>query len=214
MPSLFMTTKKLLMEPKELINARIIIVGASTTGLAILEKLITCPYIRFTNLVLLSPNGLPGDTLERINPLAYKFLSTDYAYPVDYLSQLGFKVCVNVICGKLTAIDRKFKRITISSKHKLSYDYLIITTGLQYHVSCPMSKLKNLTKEENINNFISMNFDYKHDKDNNNCDDDNNNNGNRYDTNNAIYNMKHRFASKIYILIRIIITFGYYEVCS
>ncbi|VDP40362.1 unnamed protein product [Schistosoma mattheei] len=106
MPSLFMTTKKLLMEPKELINARIIIVGASTTGLAILEKLITCPYIRFTNLVLLSPNGLPGDTLERVNPLAYKFLSTDYAYPVDYLSQLGFRVCVNVICGKLTAIDR------------------------------------------------------------------------------------------------------------
>ncbi|CAH8493747.1 unnamed protein product [Schistosoma mattheei] len=191
MPSLFMTTKKLLMEPKELINARIIIVGASTTGLAILEKLITCTYIRFTNLVLLSPNGLPGDTLERVNPLAYKFLSTDYAYPVDYLSQLGFKVCVNVICGKLTAIDRKFKRITISSKHKLSYDYLIITTGLQYHVSCPMSKLENLTKEGTINNFISMNFDYKHDNDNNNCDNDN---GNRYDTNNAICNMKHRFA--------------------
>uniref|UniRef100_A0A095BT79 Uncharacterized protein C20orf26 n=1 Tax=Schistosoma haematobium TaxID=6185 RepID=A0A095BT79_SCHHA len=149
------------------------------------------PYIRFTNLVLLSPNGLPGDTLERINPLAHKFLSTDYAYPVDYLSQLGFKVCVNVICGKLTAIDRKFKRITISSKHKLSYDYLIITTGLQYHVSCLMSKLENLTKEETVNHFISVNFDYKHDKDNNNCD---NINGNRYDTNNGICNMKHRFS--------------------
>lgn len=74
-----------------------------------------------------------------------------------------------------------------------------------------MSKLENLTKEETVNHFISVNFDYKHDKDNNNCD---NNNGNRYDTNNAICNMKHRFASKIYILIRIIITFGYYEVCS
>ncbi|XP_018650503.1 hypothetical protein Smp_146080 [Schistosoma mansoni] len=167
MPALFMTTAKLLMEPKEIINARIIIVGASTTGLAVLEKLVTCPYVRFTNLVLLSTNGLPGDTLERINPLAYKFLSTDYAYPVDYLSQLGFKVCVNVIHGKLTAIDRKFKRITISSEQKISYDYLIITTGLQYHVSCPISKLENLTKDETNNNLISMNFYYNHDEDNN-----------------------------------------------
>ncbi|CAH8532772.1 unnamed protein product [Schistosoma rodhaini] len=191
LPALFMTTGKLLMEPKEIINARIIIVGASTTGLAVLEKLVTCPYVRFTNLVLLSPNGLPGDTLERINPLAYKFLSTDYAYPVDYLSQLGFKVCVNVIHGKLTAIDRKFKRITISSEQKLSYDYLIITTGLQYHVSCPISKLENLTKDETINNLISMNFYYKHDEDNNSY---NNVNFSRYGTNNTIGNMSHRFA--------------------
>ncbi|VDQ02698.1 unnamed protein product [Trichobilharzia regenti] len=41
MPALFMTTAKLLMEPKEIINARIIVVGASTTGLAVLETLAT-----------------------------------------------------------------------------------------------------------------------------------------------------------------------------
>ncbi|TNN18131.1 Cilia- and flagella-associated protein [Schistosoma japonicum] len=135
MSALFMTTGKLLMEPKEIINARIIVVGASTTGLAVLETLVTCPYIRFNNLVLLSSNDLPGDTLHPVNPLFYKFLPTDYAYPVDYLSQLGLKVCVNTIHGKLTAIDRKFKRITVSSGQKLSYDYLIITTGLQYHIA-------------------------------------------------------------------------------
>ncbi|CAH8838917.1 unnamed protein product [Trichobilharzia szidati] len=76
-PALFMTTAKLLMEPKEIINARIIVVGASTTGLAVLETLATCPYIRFTNLVLLSPHGLPGDTLEKIDPLAFKFLPSE-----------------------------------------------------------------------------------------------------------------------------------------
>ncbi|CAH8476461.1 unnamed protein product [Schistosoma turkestanicum] len=171
LPALFMTTAKLLMEPKEIINARIIVVGASTTGLAVLETLATCPYIRFTNLVLLSPNGLPGDTLERINPLAYKFFSTDYSYPVDYLSQLGLKVCVSVVYGKLTAIDRKFKRITISHDQKLSYDYLIITTGLQYHADCSIPKpVENSTKEEPVKNPISLNSHNQYNEDNSKCD--------------------------------------------
>ncbi|CAH8494803.1 unnamed protein product [Heterobilharzia americana] len=157
MPALFMTTSKLLMEPREVINARIIVVGASTAGLAVLETLATCPYIRFNNLVLLSPHGLPGDNLERIDPLAYKFLPTDHAYSVDYLSQLGLKVCVNVVYGKLTAIDRKFKRITISSNDKLSYDYLIITTGLQYHASCPVNNTEDISKERADNFTILVN---------------------------------------------------------
>ncbi|KAH8861009.1 Cilia- and flagella-associated protein [Schistosoma japonicum] len=157
MSALFMTTGKLLMEPKEIINARIIVVGASTTGLAVLETLVTCPYIRFNNLVLLSSNDLPGDTLHPVNPLFYKFLPTDYAYPVDYLSQLGLKVCVNTIHGKLTAIDRKFKRITVSSGQKLSYDYLIITTGLQYHVANPIINLQNPNKENIITNVEHSN---------------------------------------------------------
>ncbi|KAK4469610.1 hypothetical protein MN116_007145 [Schistosoma mekongi] len=162
MPALFMTTGKLLIESKEIINARIIIVGASTTGLAVLDSLVTCPYIRFNNLVLLSSNGLPGDTLHSINPLYYKFLPTDYAYPVDYLSQLGLKVCVNTIHGKLTAIDRKCKRITVSSGQKLSYDYLIITTGLQYHKAYPIINQQNPNKENIITNVGHSNTSRPH----------------------------------------------------
>lgn len=38
-PALFMTTPKLLTEQRVLINARIIVIGASSTGLAVLETL-------------------------------------------------------------------------------------------------------------------------------------------------------------------------------
>lgn len=41
------------------INTRIVIVGASSTGLAALHRLLSMPYVSFTNLVLISTDGLP-----------------------------------------------------------------------------------------------------------------------------------------------------------
>uniref|UniRef100_A0A183AC26 DUF4821 domain-containing protein n=1 Tax=Echinostoma caproni TaxID=27848 RepID=A0A183AC26_9TREM len=136
-PAIFISTAKLLTEPRVLINARIIVVGASTTGLAVLETLAGCSYISFSNLVLLSEHGLPGDTLEQPDKDAEKFLTSDHSYPTEILNQLALRHCVHVIHGKLTAINRKFKRITIDRTRALSYDYLVLTTGLQYHTCCP-----------------------------------------------------------------------------
>lgn len=41
------------------VNTRIVIVGASSTGLAALHRLLSVPYVHFTNLVLISTDGLP-----------------------------------------------------------------------------------------------------------------------------------------------------------
>ncbi|TGZ58269.1 hypothetical protein CRM22_009731 [Opisthorchis felineus] len=136
-PALLMSTVKLLSKPRHDINARIVVVGASTTGLAVLATLATCPYLRFNNLVLLSTNGLPGDSLEKPDPLLFRFLHTDHCYPTEVLGQYGLRHCVHVIRGKLTGIDRKFKFITIDHEKHLSFDHVVITTGLQYHICCP-----------------------------------------------------------------------------
>ncbi|KAG5451628.1 Cilia- and flagella-associated protein 61 [Clonorchis sinensis] len=136
-PALLMSTVKLLSKPRHDINARIVVVGASTTGLAVLETLATCPHLRFNNLVLLSTNGLPGDALEKPDPLLFRFLHTDHCYPTEVLGQYGLRHCVHVVRGKLTGIDRKFKFITIDHKKRLSFDYVVITTGLQYHICSP-----------------------------------------------------------------------------
>ncbi|KER30750.1 hypothetical protein T265_02896 [Opisthorchis viverrini] len=136
-PALMMSTVKLLSKPRHDINARIIVVGASTTGLAVLATLATCSHLRFNNLVLLSTNGLPGDALEKPDPLLFRFLHTDHCYPTEVLGQYGLRHCVHVIRGKLTGIDRKFKFITIDHKQRLSFDHVVITTGLQYHICSP-----------------------------------------------------------------------------
>ncbi|CAL8069000.1 unnamed protein product [Calicophoron daubneyi] len=157
-PALFMGTSRLFTEPRVIINARVIVVGASTTGLAVLETMAMCTYIRFTNLVLLSPNGIPGDILRTPDTVACGFLTTDHAYPLSRLSMLALRNCVSVVYGKLTAIDRKFKKITINHKRQLSYDYLVITTGLQYHACCPSGEDAEPQKKTKTDRRLSVDY--------------------------------------------------------
>lgn len=56
--SLSMLTKKQLSAVKINNNARIVVVGASDTGLSFIESLLTIKDINFTNIILLAPGGL------------------------------------------------------------------------------------------------------------------------------------------------------------
>jgi len=56
--SLSMLTKKQLSAVKVSNNTRIVVVGASDTGLSFIESLLTIKDINFTNIILLAPGGL------------------------------------------------------------------------------------------------------------------------------------------------------------
>ena len=56
--SLYLTTPKLLAEPKITVNTRIVIIGASDTGLSVLNTLLSVPYLKFTQLTVVSPGGI------------------------------------------------------------------------------------------------------------------------------------------------------------
>ena len=48
----------MLSEPKIVKNSRIVVVGASDTGISFIEALLSISYLRFTNIMLIAPGGL------------------------------------------------------------------------------------------------------------------------------------------------------------
>lgn len=58
-----------------------------------------------------------------------------HAYSRSHLVQLPLHSCVTMVTGKMVGINRKSKNVRVSGGRSVSYDYLILCTGLQYRVS-------------------------------------------------------------------------------
>uniref|UniRef100_A0A8C2CMI5 Cilia and flagella associated protein 61 n=1 Tax=Cyprinus carpio TaxID=7962 RepID=A0A8C2CMI5_CYPCA len=128
--ALYHTNRKLTMEPKVTINARIVVVGASDTGLAFLEALTFCPHLRFNNLTLISTQGLP----DHCSDDNMRFLATSHCYSDQDQARLSLRSWISVVTGKMKAIDREAKHVELMENGNVKYDYLILCTGLQYQM--------------------------------------------------------------------------------
>ena len=118
-------------------SARVVIVGASDTALSLLEHLVFNPHLHFLNIVLVSPHGIPKAPP---TSLAQSCCSTE-----ESLCRLGLSTWINVVRGYLTALDREHQSIRVMSNDGeqvavLAYDYLILTTGLQYQLPHAVSQ--------------------------------------------------------------------------
>ncbi|XP_039294008.1 uncharacterized protein LOC111053200 isoform X2 [Nilaparvata lugens] len=117
---------------KRCIHLKIVIVGASDTALSFIESLIfrTEMEVVYTNIVLVSPNGLPY----RQKPHAARDAMGIFRgrYNRDFMTQLGMNAWINVSYGYMTSIDRNKKFITINYEKKINYDYLFLFTGQQF----------------------------------------------------------------------------------
>lgn len=106
-------------------------VGGSDTSLSLLEHLVFNPHLHFSNILLISPHGLPQTT-----PTGH---TQTYCSTKESLSLLGLRVWVSVVRGRLIGLDRESKSVTVESSEGsqqsptlLHYDYLVLCTGLQY----------------------------------------------------------------------------------
>ncbi|VDD75421.1 unnamed protein product [Mesocestoides corti] len=122
-PALYHISRNLIMEPKLVLNARVVVVGASSTSLAFLEHIIFASHIRFNNLTLLTPHGIPGDTEESENRRVSLF------FPPQLLHARPATPRANSTTNQ--------KLITIDGTHEMSYDLLVLAPGTQYHPPMP-----------------------------------------------------------------------------
>ncbi|KDO21306.1 hypothetical protein SPRG_13198 [Saprolegnia parasitica CBS 223.65] len=122
--ALYFFTKRLLSEPKTLVTARIVVVGASDAGLTVLKQLLGVPYLRLTNVTLVAPHGLEVPAPD-VAPLAPPSIYS----PTD-LDQTGIPTHVRVVTSRLVQIDRAAKAIVLLDNSCLPYDLLVLATGL------------------------------------------------------------------------------------
>ncbi|XP_056423611.1 cilia- and flagella-associated protein 61 isoform X2 [Hyla sarda] len=131
--ALYHINRKLTLEPKVTINARIVVVGASDVGISFLETLVFCPHLKFNNITLISTHGLPGNN----GCMDQSLLASSHYYNDKDYALMSLRSWVNVVVGKMTGIDRAAKFVIVSNDRKVPYDHLILCTGQQYQVPCP-----------------------------------------------------------------------------
>lgn len=127
--------RKLTLEPKVTINARIVVVGASDVGISFLETLLFCPHLRFNNLTLVSTHGLPGQLPP--DQLRSKCLPSSLCYTQDDFTHMALETWIKVVEGKVIALDRTNKVVKVSEGAFVPYDYLILCTGQQFQIPVP-----------------------------------------------------------------------------
>ena len=134
---LFHTTRKALSDEKTKIHCRIVVSGASATGLAFIYNLLSIPYLHFTNILLLSPDGLPPHPNHSENMW--------FADTMDWLEReyllLQLPGRFRMVESVLVDFDRFDKYIYTVGGTCEPYDQLILTTGRQYSIPRELSVL-------------------------------------------------------------------------
>ncbi|TMW55487.1 hypothetical protein Poli38472_010369 [Pythium oligandrum] len=137
--ALFVLSKKVLSEPKLVVNQRLVIVGASDAALTCLQRLLSVPYLRFTNITLISPQGLAF--AEALTPEPLVKPSPDAVDPLDFarkslytrteIDQFSLRTHIRVVESRVVQLDRVARAVVLQDGSCLPYDYLAMTTGLQ-----------------------------------------------------------------------------------
>ena len=142
----------LMHEPRLVRNAQIVIVGSSDTGLAFAQELVYTAHLEFTNITLVSTDGLA--TYEE-----GEFLASSLCFDAMELKQSGLENYINVVPGTVTAIHRNLKQVELRNGQFVPYDYLMLTPGLQFTSASISDKLSAFTNVLGVNRYNALDVD-------------------------------------------------------
>ncbi|XP_076650286.1 LOW QUALITY PROTEIN: cilia- and flagella-associated protein 61, partial [Halictus rubicundus] len=131
--SLFMTTPRMLSDTSLVHDTKIVVIGASDCGVALLEHLaFGAPHdsTRYANVTLISPRGLPFEN-ERSSAVA-SMIPFHGRYCHEHRRLVAARTWINVVYGTVVEVNRKEKHVTVMNRGNITYDYLVVTCGLQY----------------------------------------------------------------------------------
>lgn len=148
----FFITKTLLNEPKTEVHSRIVVIGASKTGLSFIKTLLMIPYIYFTSITLVSPDGIQDVSRDlQGNPdvfdseLFFGEDSTDF-------NNLQLRVLLNrpnitVVKDKLEEISRNTKIISCVGNQLIPFEVLILTASRLYKLPASLTELESFPQD-------------------------------------------------------------------
>jgi hypothetical protein len=146
---LMLINKKMFFDTKLSNNNRIVVVGASDTGISFIESLLSIRYLNFSYIYLVAPGGLLYHHInEEIENLNVSFTN----YQLKELKRLLIENRIKVIDAKMKRINRANKFITLEDNSILYYDYLVLTLGLQDKICV---ELNNSVREQIIEEFTN-----------------------------------------------------------
>ena len=148
-------SKKMLVESRIANNNRIVIIGASDTGISFIESLLSIRYLEFSYIYLIAPGGLLYHHIEKeIDNMKVSINN----YQLKELKKLLLEKRIKIINAIVKDIKPKQKYIQFMDDTILNYDYLILTLGLQDHLWKDLSVVCHKSLEEKFE-IIRDNFE-------------------------------------------------------
>ena len=148
-------SKKMLVESRIANNNRIVIIGASDTGISFIESLLSIRYLEFSYIYLVAPGGLLYHHIEKeIDNMKVSINN----YQLKELKKLLLEKRIKIINAIVKDIKPKQKYIQFMDDTILNYDYLILTLGLQDHLWKDLSVVCHKSIEEKFE-IIRDNFE-------------------------------------------------------
>ena len=148
-------SKKMLVESRIANNNRIVIIGASDTGISFIESLLSIRYLEFSYIYLIAPGGLLYHHIEKeIDNMKVSVNN----YQLKELKKLLLEKRIKIINSIVKDIKPKQKYIQFMDDTILNYDYLILTLGLQDHLWKDLTAVCHKSLEEKFE-IIRDNFE-------------------------------------------------------